>query len=162
MPRKTTIRRAADADVQALHEMLAALSAEIGYADVHKGTPEQLARHGFGARPLFRALLAERAGVTVGAAVYFPEFSTLRGAPGVYLQDIYLRPEVRAGGLGRRMLRAVVEDAADWSVTYLRLAAHEGNDDALAFYARLGFVTDPRERAYWIEGKAFERLGAKP
>jgi GNAT superfamily N-acetyltransferase len=132
------------------------------YPDPAAGKAAALRRHGFGLAPLFRALLAEYGGRVLGTAVYFPEFSTLRGKPGVYLQDIYLRPEARATGLGRRLLRAVLRDAAEWEAAYLRLAAHEGNADALAFYARLGFQTDPRERPYWIEGTALDRLKETP
>jgi GNAT superfamily N-acetyltransferase len=157
-----TIRRAVERDCDTIAELLAALSAEIGYPDPAAGKAAALRRHGFGLAPLFRALLAEYGGRVLGTAVYFPEFSTLRGKPGVYLQDIYLRPEARATGLGRRLLGAVLRDAAEWEAAYLRLAAHEGNADALAFYARLGFQTDPRERPYWIEGAALDRLKETP
>ena len=159
MTSKITIRRAVAGDAAVLHGMLAALSAEIGYADAFLADVEAIRRHGFGPLPLFRAMLAERDGKALGAAVYFPEFSTLRGKPGVYLQDIYLIPKARAGGLGRRLLSAVIQDAASWEAAYLRLAAHEGNEAALAFYARLGFQTDPRERPHWIEGPALIKLG---
>jgi len=159
MPLKTTIRRATEADVETMAEMLAALSVEIGYRDSPEGKAEALRRHGFGETPLFRALLAERDGREMGLAVYCPEFSTYRGKPGVYVQDIYLRPGVRAGGLGRRLLAAVVRDAAQWDAAYLRLTTHHGNDEALAFYGRLGFQTDPRERPHWIEGRELMKLG---
>jgi len=138
--------------------MLAALSEEIGYPDDAAAKIEPLRRYGFGQSPLFRAMVADGTRGPLGVAVYFPEFSTLRALPGVYLQDIYLVPEARAGGLGRRLLGAVLRDAADWDAAYLRLAAHEGNDAALGFYARLGFRTDPRERPHWVEGKAFAKL----
>lgn len=158
MTPRIAIRRAVAADAETLADLLAALADEIGYASSNRAGAEALRRHGFGARPLFRALLAERGGAALGAAVYFPEFSTLRGKPGVYLQDIYLRPEARASGLGRRLLAAVLRDAEDWEAAYLRLTAHEGNDAALAFYASLGFQTDPRERPHAIDGAALDRL----
>jgi GNAT superfamily N-acetyltransferase len=154
-----TIRRAVEADAVVLHELLAALSCEIGYEASFRADIDALRRHGFGPRPLFRALLAERAGKSLGIAVYFPEFSTLRGRPGVYLQDLYLRPDTRALGLGRRLIGAVVRDSADWEADYLRLAAHSGNEPALAFYERLGFQTDPQERAWWVEGAHLSKLG---
>jgi GNAT superfamily N-acetyltransferase len=159
MTLRTTIRRATEADVEAMAEMLAALSSEIGYQDSAEGKVQALRRHGFGETALFRAMLADRDGRAMGLAVYFPEFSTYRGQPGVYVQDIYLRPRARAGGLGRRLLGAVVRDAAEWEAAYLRLTVHQGNDKALAFYARLGFQTDPRERPHWIEGRELMKLG---
>ncbi|MDH3667061.1 MAG: GNAT family N-acetyltransferase [Paracoccaceae bacterium] len=152
------IRSAAEADVPELSRMLAALSAEIGYESPAANDAAALARHGFGARPLFDALIAERGGWALGLAVYFPEFSTLRRRPGVYLQDLYLAPEARGLGLGRRLIAAVLHQAAAWEAVYLRLAVHDDNRDALAFYRRLGFRTDPNERAYWVEGTALEEL----
>ena len=159
MAGEVTIRRAVEADVAVLHEMLAALTREIGYQAAFRTEVDGLRRHGFGPQPLFRALLARQADHTLGIAVYPPEFSTLRGRPGVYLQDLYLRPDARASGLGRRLIGAVVRDAADWQAAYLGLAAHSGNEAALAFYARLGFQTDPQERALWVEGKRLSELG---
>lgn len=163
MAQAYTIRRAVGDDVPVLHALLSELSREIGYEAAFRADADALRRHGFGARPLFRALIAgEAAGQAdhaLGIAVYFPEFSTQRGRPGVYLQDIYIRPEARSGGLGRRLIGAVVRDAADWQVAYLRLAAHAGNESALAFYDRLGFQSDPRERPLWVEGARLTELG---
>jgi len=154
------IRRAVESDVATLYRMLHALSTELGYGSTFGSDAAGLRRHGFGPRPLFRAMLAEEGATALGAAVFFPEFSTQRGQPGVYLQDLYLMPEARASGLGRRLLGAVVRDAAEWGAAYLRLAAHEGNEGALAFYERLGFTSDPREQPLWVEGPALGELGA--
>ncbi len=154
-----SIRRAGAEDVAAVQAMLAEMSAELGLGESFRCDAEALLRHGFGAAPLFRALLAERAGAALGMALYFPEFSTLRGRPGVYVQDLFVRPGARATGLGRRLLGAVARDGWEaWGAAYLRLCAHEANPRALAFYARLGFRTDRGERPLWIEGGAFETL----
>jgi GNAT superfamily N-acetyltransferase len=159
MAHDVTIRQAVEADAAILHELICALSCEIGYGAAFRAEIDALRRHGFGVRPMFRALLAERAGQSCGLAVYFPEFSTLRGEPGVYLQDLYLRPDTRASGLGRRLIGAVIRDAAEWQASYLRLAAHVDNEDAMAFYERLGFRSDPRERALLVDGKHLTDLG---
>jgi GNAT superfamily N-acetyltransferase len=154
-----TIRRAVEADAVELCELLSALSREIGYEDAFRADAEALRRHGFGARPLFRALLAEGVDRALGVAVYFPEFSTLRGSPGVYLQDLYLRPDARTSGLGRRLIGAVIRDGAEWQASYLRLATQTDNEDALAFYERLGFHSDPRERTLMVDSKHLTDLG---
>ncbi|HUS56325.1 MAG TPA: GNAT family N-acetyltransferase [Thermohalobaculum sp.] len=153
------IRRAIEADATVLYELLLALSSEIGYGAAFRADAEAFRVHGFGSRPMFRALLAERAGSPLGLAVYFPEFSTLRGQPGVYLQDLYLCPDARASGLGRRLIGAVIRDAAEWRASYLRLAAHTDNAGAIAFYERLGFRSDARERAWMADGKHLIELG---
>lgn len=154
-----TIRRAVETDAAALCTLLSALSHEIGYGAAFRADAEALRVHGFGAQPLFRALLADRADRAVGVAVYFPEFSTLRGTPGVYLQDLYLRPDARSTGLGRRLIGAVIRDAAAWQASYLKLATHTDNEGALAFYDRLGFRGDTREHALMIDGNALAKLG---
>jgi len=154
---KVTIRRAIEADAPVLSRMLADLSAEIDLPSPAHDDIAALIRFGFGKAPLYRAQVAERAGEALGMALYFPEFSTYRRRPGVYLQDLYLVPDARALGLGRRLIGAVLRDAADWDVAYLRLAVHLDNP-ALAFYQRIGFQTDPRERAYWVEGAELKEL----
>jgi GNAT superfamily N-acetyltransferase len=155
-----SIRRAVEEDVPVLHDLLAALTHELGYETAFRAKADGLRRHGFGPNPLFRAFLAESSDQVLGVALYFPEFSTLRGQPGVYLQDLYLRPDARSSGLGRRLIGAVVRDSAEWEAIYLRLTAHMGNDAALAFYDRLGFQTDPAERAFWVEGSHLQELGS--
>ncbi len=155
---RPTIRRAEAGDVDTLHALLAAMSEELA-APAFRSDPATLSRHGFGDAPLFRALIAEARGEAVGMGLYFPEFSTLRGRPGVYIQDLYVAPPARGTGLGRRLLAAAARDARDWGAAYMRLSAHAGNESALVFYRRLGFATDPAERLHWIEGTALEKLG---
>ncbi|GMG84207.1 GNAT family N-acetyltransferase [Paralimibaculum aggregatum] len=153
------IRRAARQDVPALHACLAAMAAEIGDGAAFRARPEDLARHGFGAAPRFHALIAEAGAETAGAAVFFPEFSTLRGAPGVYVQDLYVAPAHRGSGLAARLLGGVAAEARGWGAGYLKLTAYADNARALAFYRRLGFRIDDREKPCFIGGEAFDRLG---
>lgn len=157
-PAGAAIRRAVAADVATLHALLAAMSADLGYPESFLADAASLRRHGFGAAPLFRALIAEAAGRALGMTLYFPEYSTLRGQAGVYVQDLYIAPGARASGLGRRLLAATARDARDWDAAYLRLCAHASNANAIAFYRRLGFLTDPDERLLWVDGEAFEAL----
>ena len=132
--------------------MLRALAREIGYA--YRGSAAALRDHGLGTAPRFRALMAGH----VGMVLYFPEFSTLRGLPGVYVQDLYVAPDARGGGLARQLLGAVLRDAGDWGAGYMRLSVHRGNAGAVAFYARLGFTGDPDEQPLSLDGAALARL----
>jgi len=153
-----SIRKAEARDSDTIFAMLQALSREIGDAADFRAEPEAIRRHGFGPRPHFQALIAERARVPLGLAVYFPYYSTMRGAPGVYLQDLYVAGEARGAGLGRRLVAAVLGEARAWDAAFLKLAAYEDNAAARAFYGRLGFATDSREIPLWIEGADLGRL----
>ena len=151
------IRQAVETDAPVLSVFLAALSEEVDTPSLAHDDVAALVRFGFSSRPLFHALIAERVGEPLGTAVFFPEFSTYRRRPGVYLQDLYLVPEARTLGLGRRLIGAVLREAAVWEAQYLRLAVHIDNP-AVGFYQRVGFQTDPRERAYWVEGAEMQEL----
>lgn len=138
-------RRAVAADAPLIHRLLGDMAAEDG--GQIKGSVETLLHHGFGAQPRFHAVLAMDAGDTaLGLLIYFPEYSTWRGALGLYVQDVYMRPDARARGIGRAILAAAVRDA-DWPVGFVTLMVSRKNTAARAFYTRLGFtqrdITDP-------------------
>ena len=90
---------------------------------------EALAEYGFGAKPLFRVILAERGAEALGFALYYPDFSTLRGRPGVMLQDIYVREAARGLGLGRALLRDAVEARGEQARLQQVGMAEHGHDD---------------------------------
>jgi GNAT superfamily N-acetyltransferase len=95
------IRPARREDAAAMHRCLAALSAQDGAP--HRAAPEDYLRHGFGQTRLFQCVIVEEAGAVIGLAVFFPTFSTQRGRPGVYIQDLWLEPAGAPRGLGRRL-----------------------------------------------------------
>lgn len=136
-----TIRPCTVADVPTLRAMIQALSdGEGGSHPV--GSEASLLTHGFGPHRLFQAVIAE-AEIPLGMAIYFPDFSTHRGEPGVYVQDIYLVPKARGTGLGQRLLAEVMA-RQDFGARYLTLVVSPANAAALRFYHRLGF----RSRGY--------------
>lgn len=147
-------RAALAADVPVLQAMLVELARHEGGSGA-VASVATLAEHGFGARPLFHAVLAcePRA---VGMAIYYPDFSTHRGQPGVYVQDLFVDRLARGGGVGRGLLGAVMQ-AQDWGARYLTLGVSPDNDLAVAFYARMGF----RARNYRfmiLDGERLEAL----
>ena len=75
----------------------------------------------------------------VGLAVFFYEYSSWRGVPGVYVQDLYVAGHLRGKGLGRELLDAVRERSRHWGGRYMKLTVYDRNPAALAFYRRLGF-----------------------
>ena len=140
--RETAIsfRAVAEADDLArLETALRRLSADIGE---HYATESAtLARAVLGAQPAAHGLLALRGEETVGAVLYSPVFSTVRGAAGVYVSDLWISPAARGQGLGATLLGRVAQTgAARWGAAWLRLAAYPHSHAAWHFYAQLGFV----------------------
>lgn len=134
-----TFRPAQPEDAGTVHRLLRDLAAALGKSADLRSTADDIARFGFGERPFFEAVLAWRGGEAVGLAVYFFEFSTWRGQPGVYVQDLYVAPAMRGRGLGRDLIGAVRERAAQEGARYLKLTVYDRNPQALAFYHGIGF-----------------------
>ena len=155
-----TFRRAEAANMPLLDRMLREFFVELGEPGAERDRTEALLRHGAGPAPMFRAILALAGETPQGLAVYFPEFSTWRAEPGVYVQDLYLVPDARGSGLGPRLLAATLRDAASWGAAYLKLTVHGHNHPAMAFYRRLGFQRPEQDMPFTLEGAAFKRLGA--
>jgi ribosomal protein S18 acetylase RimI-like enzyme len=154
------MRCAEAADCDAILAMLKELAAETGDGDRFRCRVEDIRKFGFGERSLFRCLIASRRDSNLGLALFFPVFSTTRGQPGVYLQDLWVSRECRDAGLGTRMLRQVVTHAASqWHARYLDLMVHGHNHAADRFYRRHGFIERSHDRHLSVDGTAFEALG---
>ncbi|WP_372614984.1 GNAT family N-acetyltransferase [Aquicoccus sp.] len=156
---KARIRLATEDDVGAMDAMLRALSEHLGDHDLHTGNAKALHRHGPWGTGFFEAVIAEAGANTCGMSLYFRHFSTLRGEPGVYVQDLWIAPEQRGSGLGRRLLAAVAREAAGrWDAAYLMLTANRGNSGAVRFYDRLGFERFANDLPMALVGERFVRL----
>jgi len=149
---ETTIRPASVNDVPIIHALLTELEQTLGATDSVKRTADDLRRFGFGETPRFNVLLAWQDHQAVGLALFFREFSSWRGAPGVYVQDIYVSAEVRGTGLGRKLMQAVMESARSWGATYCKLSVYGDNEPAVAFYRRLGFRISDKECVLILDG----------
>ncbi len=126
-------------DLARLEVALRTLSADIGEA--YATDSATLAQAVLGAQPCAHGLLALRGDQTLGAALYSPVFSTVRGAAGVYVSDLWVGAQARGHGLGARLLAQVArEGAARWQATWLKLAVYDHSHSAQHFYHRLGFA----------------------
>ncbi len=150
------IRPACRADAEGILACLRALSAQDGA--VHAASAEDYLRHGFGPNRVFQAMVVARATTLDGVAVFFPTFSTQRGRPGVYVQDLYLAPSLRRQGFGRRLLAAVRGQAAGWGADHLLLMVARGNTAGAGFYERLGFREMDRYAPLVLDGRALAAL----
>lgn len=145
------IQKATADDAAVVHGLLAALEASLGATSKITRKQEDLEEFGFSDDPWFEALIAWRGAEPVGLVVYFREFSTWRGSPGVYVQDFYVSKAARRSGLGSRLMDAVFEHTRDWGVRYCRLTVHSDNRGAQAFYRRLGFKHAEDECTFMLD-----------
>jgi GNAT superfamily N-acetyltransferase len=133
-----TIRPADRADVPLLLELFGELAEYEHLADQMQATEERLAKGLFGERPAAAALIAEVGAETAGYALYFPTFSSFLAVEGVWLEDLFVRPAHRGGGVGRALLARVAAVVRDGGGGRLEWSALDWNELALGFYRSLG------------------------
>jgi GNAT superfamily N-acetyltransferase len=104
-------------------------------------TTEELLRETlFGTRPAAEVLLAYETDEPVGFAIYFFNYSTFMGRPGLYLEDLFVRPSVRGQGFGRALLAHLAQIAIERNCGRMEWAVLDWNEPAIGFYKRLGAV----------------------
>lgn len=155
-----TIRPARRDDAEGILACLQALSAQDDAE--HAALAGDYLRHGFGPNRIFQTVVVAAGARIDGVAVFFPTFSTQRGRPGVYVQDLYLAPPLRGQGFGRRLLAAVRSQAAGWGADHLLLMVARSNQDGAGFYDRLGFRPLDRYAPLLLEGAALADLETDP
>lgn len=132
------VRPARAGDGVALHALLVELAAfEQGGVDA---TPADLERDGFGEKPLFEALLAERDGRAVGMLTFLPLYSSWRGRPALLIHDLYVREAARGSGAGKALVTRLGEIGRQRGCCRIDVNVLDWNQRARAFYAGLGFA----------------------
>lgn len=132
------IRAATEADTQLLFDLILELAGYEKMADEVRGDPEVL-RHSLFEQKAAEALLLETAdGEAVGYAIFFTTFSTFECRSGIWLEDVYVRPEHRRGGIGRLVMEHLANLALDRGHVRLDWVALEWNEPALNFYEQIG------------------------
>jgi len=120
----------------------------------------QLREHLFGPRPYAEVLLAEDAGEVVGFALFFHNYSTFLGRPGIYLEDLYVQPEYRGRGHGKALMAAVARRAVERGCGRLEWAVLDWNEPSIAFYRALGAAPLDEWTTFRLTGEALAALGA--
>lgn len=133
-----TIRAAERGDVPALLGLVKELAEYERLLHVVVATEESFVAALFGDRPAAEALIAESEDGPVGFAVFFANFSTFLGRSGIYLEDLYVRPELRGQGIGKRLLAEVAKRAAERGCQRLEWAVLDWNEPSIQFYKSLG------------------------
>ena len=119
---------------------------------------DRLREHLFGARPMAEVLIAEVDAHAVGFALFFHSFSTFEGAPGVYLEDLFVRPDTRGQGAGKALLRELARIATTRGCARLEWSVLDWNAPAIAFYRSLGVRTMEGWTVNRLDGDALARL----
>ena len=160
MPSVTScqIRPARPGDSAILVALIRELAVYEKLEEQANATPEALDRDLFGPSPFAEALIAESAGESVGFALFFPTYSTFRGQPSLYLEDVFVRSEFRGRGIGRNLLAHVAALAVERGCGRLEWSVLNWNAPAIGFYRSLG----ARPMSEWtvnrLDGDALQAL----
>ena len=155
------IREAAPEDVPLLMTMIRELAEYEKLADQVRATNELMHEALFGERPAAEALIAELDGQPAGYALYFSTFSTFLAIQGIWLEDVYVRPEHRKAGAGRALLAAVAAKVHERGGERMEWSALDWNELALGFYRGLGARAQREWITHRLAGEDLERLAAE-
>lgn len=114
----------------------------------------------FGPRPYAEVLIGEVDGEAQAFALFFHNFSTFEGRPGVYLEDLYVRPAARGAGLGKAMLKALAQIAVERDCARLEWWVLDWNAPAIGFYEKLGAKPMDEWTTMRVDGAALQELAA--
>lgn len=153
-----TIRKAAAADVPRILTFIRSLAEYERAPQEVSATEEGLMRDGFGPRPFYECLIAELDGEPAGFALFFFNYSTWKGRPGVYLEDLFVEPELRGRGIGKALLRQVAAFAVENGCQRLQWEVLDWNTPAIEFYRAMGAEFLDEWRNVRISGEALARL----
>jgi GNAT superfamily N-acetyltransferase len=153
------IRPAVPDDVDAIVRLIRALAEFEQLAHLVQATPESLAPHLFGPRPVVEALVAESGGRIVAFALFFTNFSTFLAKPGLYLEDLFVDPGERGRGIGQGLLEHLARLAATRGCGRFEWSVLDWNEGAIRFYQRMGATVMPDWRICRIAGPALAAFG---
>ena len=153
------VRPATVDDVELLHRFSVDLATYEDAPDAVTATPQSLARDGFGKDPQFAALIAERVGTPVGFALYTFNYSVWTAARGIFIEDIWVVPGERRGGVARALMVALAQECRTRGCRRIDLNVLDWNP-ARGFYERLGFKWIRTWLPYRLSGEALEKLAS--
>ena len=162
MPERSAadVRFATAADVPAILRLIRELAEYERLLDQMVADEASLHRALFGERPYVEALVATGDGETVGFALFFHNFSTFLGKPGVYLEDLFVRPAYRGQGLGKMLLQRVAQIAVERDCGRMEWSVLDWNEPSIRFYESLGAKPMSDWTTYRLTGDALRGLGS--
>ncbi len=154
------IRKATPADVGDILQLIRDLAAYEREPDAVQATVESLSATLFGPTPSAEALVAEVDGEVVGVALYFTNFSTWSGRDGLYLEDLYVRPEVRGTGMGKALLQRIARVAVTRGCARVEWSVLDWNTPARDFYRSIGAKPMSDWTVHRLDGDALTAFAA--
>jgi len=152
------VRPATEADVPLVLRFIRELAAYERLLDEIVATETRLRETLFGPRPAAEVVIAEEGGEAVGFALFFHNYSTFLAQPGIYLEDLYVRPEARGRGAGRALLRHLARLVRERGCGRLEWWVLDWNESAIRFYRSLGARAMDEWTVFRLAGPALDRL----
>jgi GNAT superfamily N-acetyltransferase len=155
------IRAATPADVALIFAFIKELAEYEKLGHEILATESQIRATLFGERPVSEVVIASLDGTAVGFALFFPNYSTFLGRPGLYLEDLFVRPEARKLGIGRALLEYLARVAVERGWGRLEWRVLDWNEPSISFYKKLG--AEPLEdwTVYRVTGAALQSLAGR-
>ena len=153
-----TIRRATAADADLIHHFIVELARYEKEPDAVACTAADLARQLAAERPPFECLIAEADGMPAGFALFFHNYSTWRGRPGLYLEDLFVLPTQRGSGIGKQLLGALAAIAVERGCARMEWSILDWNQPAIDFYLALGATPMDGWTTYRLSGSPLAGL----
>ncbi len=154
------IRPAAAADLPLIAALIRELADYEKLAGEVRFDERVLGEKLFGPRPYAEVLIGEVDGIPQGFALFFHNFSTFEGKPGIYLEDLFVRPGARGSGLGKALLAALAALALARDCARLEWSVLDWNAPAIGFYKKLGARMMDEWTVMRVDGAALARLGS--
>ena len=154
------IRCATRQDVPLIRQFIYELAEYERAPDEAVATEADLLRDGFGQEPKFRVVIAEWEGQPAGFALFFYNYSTWQGRPGLYLEDLFVRPVFRGQGIGKALLAYLARVAVDEGCGRLVWAVLDWNTPAIEFYKSLGAKVMKEWLTLRLSGEDLKKLAA--
>jgi GNAT superfamily N-acetyltransferase len=156
-----SIRPAQPSDLALIAQLIRDLAEYEKLADEVRFDEAVLAEQLFGERPFAEVVIGEVDGAPQGFALFFHNFSTFEGRPGIYLEDLFVRPEARGAGLGKALLAHLAGLALQRGCARFEWSVLDWNAPSIGFYKSLGARTMDEWSVMRIEGAALHQLGAQ-
>jgi GNAT superfamily N-acetyltransferase len=161
MTPELTVRRAEEHEVGLVLSFIRELAQYERLAHEVVATEELLRAALFGPQRYAHVVFACVNGAALGFALYFYSFSTFLGRPGLYLEDLFVKPEARGGGIGKALLQWLATHALERGCGRLEWAVLDWNTDAIEFYLKLGAAFKDDWKTCRVAGAALEALATR-